>query len=116
MTYASLAVPFLGLAALVLLIAALLRRPDARWWQRTAVTLVVLLVLTIVFDNLMIAADLFRYEDDLTSGLQVGLAPLEDLAWPVAVSLGLPALGLLLGHEPSRGDVPADPRHREDHA
>lgn len=101
MTYGALALPFVGLSVVVLVLAALLRRPDRRWWLATAATLVALLVLTIVFDNLMIAADLFRYDDEHTSGLTVGLAPVEDLAWPVAAALGLPALALLLDR--SRG-------------
>lgn len=96
MTYGALALPFVGVSVVVLVLAALLRRPDRRWWLATAATLVALLVLTIVFDNLMIAADLFRYDDEHTSGLTVGLAPVEDLAWPVAAALGLPALALLL--------------------
>ncbi|WP_323960199.1 lycopene cyclase domain-containing protein [Arthrobacter sp. JZ12] len=58
---------------------------------------VVVLVLTAVFDNLMIAAGLFTYAPELISGLSVGLAPLEDFAYPVAAVLLLPALWILLG-------------------
>lgn len=58
---------------------------------------VVVLVLTAVFDNLMIAAGLFSYSPELISGLSVGLAPLEDFAYPVAAVLLLPALWVLLG-------------------
>jgi lycopene cyclase domain-containing protein len=117
MTYVTLALPFLGAAALVLVAAALACRPDRRWWLRTAVTLVTLLVLTVVFDNLMIAADLFRYEAGLVSGVRVGLAPLEDLAWPVAASWGLPALALLLRHEHRADRAPHhDRRHQEERA
>jgi lycopene cyclase domain-containing protein len=95
MTYATLALPFVGLAAVVLVAAAVVRRPGRRWWTATGLTLLALLVLTAVFDNVMIAADLFRYDDDITSGLTIGLAPLEDFAWPLAAGLGLPALALL---------------------
>jgi lycopene cyclase domain-containing protein len=102
MTYGTLALPFLGLAVVVLLLAARLRRPGRRWWLATGATLVALLVLTVVFDNLMIAADLFRYDDAHTSGLTVGRAPLEDLAWPLAAALGLPALSLLLEPQEAR--------------
>ncbi len=96
MTYAGLAVPFVGLAAAVLALAVVVRRPGRRWWLATTATLAALLVLTLVFDNLMIAADLFRYDDAITSGLTLGLAPVEDFAWPLAAGLGLPALALLL--------------------
>ena len=96
MSYAGLAVPFLGIAVTVLVVGATVRRPDVTWWRATGLTLVALLVLTIAFDNLMIAVDLFRYDAGQTSGLTVGLAPVEDLAWPVAVALGLPGLWLLV--------------------
>jgi len=99
MTYAALAVPFVGAAAAVLLVAVLVRRPSARWWTATGLTLLALLVLTAVFDNLMIAADLFRYDDAITSGLRIGLAPVEDFAWPLAAGLGLPGLALLTSPE-----------------
>lgn len=111
MSYASLAVPFVGLATAVLVAAVVLRRPSRRWWGATALTLVALLVLTAIFDNLMIALDLFRYDDAITSGLRLGLAPIEDFAWPLAAGLGLPGLALLTSSEatsgagPSTGDV-----------
>ncbi|GAB2876985.1 lycopene cyclase domain-containing protein [Nocardioides pacificus] len=97
MTYLSLSAFFVGLALVVLLIAVLRRSPDRVWWTATGITAVVLLVLTAVFDNLMIGLDLFRYSDDQISGLHIGLAPIEDFAWPVAVVAALPSLWLLLG-------------------
>jgi lycopene cyclase domain-containing protein len=100
MTYAGLAVPFVATAVAVLVAGALLRRPDRSWWLGTAVTLGALLAMTVVFDNLMIAADLFRYQDDQIAGTTVGLAPIEDLAWPLAAALGLPGLGLLISGSP----------------
>ncbi|GKV73728.1 lycopene cyclase domain-containing protein [Pseudarthrobacter oxydans] len=57
----------------------------------------VVLVLTAVFDNLMIAAGLFNYSSDRISGASVGLAPLEDFAYPVAAVLLLPSLWIVLG-------------------
>lgn len=99
MTYAGLAVPFLGVALLALAAGVVVRRPERGWWLSTGATLVALLVLTIVFDNLMIAVDLFRYEADQISGVKVGLAPVEDLAWPLAAALGLPGLWLLVAGE-----------------
>ncbi|MEW1810182.1 lycopene cyclase domain-containing protein [Pseudarthrobacter phenanthrenivorans] len=59
-------------------------------------TAAVVLVLTAVFDNLMIAAGLFTYAPDMISGALLGLAPLEDFAYPVAAVLLLPALWILL--------------------
>ena len=97
MTYAGLALPFVLLALAALVVAAVRRRPSRSWWLATGVTVLALLVLTVVFDNLMIAADLFRFGDEHLSGARVGRAPVEDLAWPLAAGLGLPGLALLLG-------------------
>ena len=99
MTYAGLALPFVLLAAAVLATAAVLRRPSRSWWLATGVTLAGLLVLTVVFDNVMIAADLFRFGDEHLSGARLGRAPVEDLAWPLAAGLGLPGLALLVGDD-----------------
>jgi hypothetical protein len=41
--------------------------------------------------------DLFRYGASALTGLRVGLTPVEDFAWPLAVALALPALWELLG-------------------
>ncbi len=95
MTYVALSGLFLLAALLLLVVAAVLRRPPRTWWIATGATTVALLVLTAVFDNLMIAVDLFRYEQDRISGVMVGLAPIEDFAWPLAACAGLPALALL---------------------
>ena len=64
------------------------------------------LLLTAVCDNVMIAAGLFTYEPGLISGLTVGLAPIEDFAYPIAAALLLPALWSLLG-----GAAPTSARH-----
>jgi len=72
----------------------------------------VVLVLTAVFDNLMIAAGLFTYAPEMISGAMVGLAPLEDFAYPVAAVLLLPALWILLGRESKAGTPKAGPGRR----
>ncbi|PZU49618.1 MAG: lycopene cyclase domain-containing protein [Microbacterium sp.] len=95
MTYALLTLPFLAIAGLVALATA--RRPDfGRRMRASAWTALVLVVLTAVFDNLMIAADLFTYPEHLISGIRVGLAPIEDFSYPVAAAFLLPALWCLL--------------------
>ncbi|MGO1199298.1 MAG: lycopene cyclase domain-containing protein [Dermabacteraceae bacterium] len=96
MSYAALAGLFLLVPAAVFVLAVVRRRPGPRWWWSTAVTIAVLLLLTVVFDTVMIAADLFRFAEGDLLGIRIGLAPLEDLAWPLAAGLLLPALWLLL--------------------
>jgi lycopene cyclase domain-containing protein len=97
MSYADLAALFLAAAALTTLAAAVVARPPRGWWWSIAVAALVLCVLTAVFDSLMIATDLFRYDTSALLGARVLLVPVEDFAWPVAAVLVLPALWELLG-------------------
>lgn len=96
MTYVSFAAVFVGIAAVVAAVATLRRHLDGLWWLTTGIGILVLLVLTVVFDSVMIQADLFRYDESSLLGLQLWHAPLEDLAWPVAAGLLLPSLRALL--------------------
>lgn len=96
MSFIQLNVVFLLLAAVVLALAcfrSLLTRTATRAMLGT---LVILCLLTAVFDNLMIAAGLFDYAQAPLSGLRLGLAPLEDFAYPIGAALLLPGLWLLL--------------------
>lgn len=97
MTYAGLAAGVLAGALGVAVLVSVMRRLGARWWATTLLTALVLTALTIVFDSLMITADLFRYDDGALLGARVWLTPVEDLAWPVVAALLLPALWALAG-------------------
>ncbi|MDJ0338870.1 lycopene cyclase domain-containing protein [Cryobacterium sp. PH31-O1] len=97
MTYLLLNGVFLVLAALLAVVAVLRRLISARFIAAVAVALTLTLLLTAVFDNLMIGAGLFSYDPEHISGLFVGLAPIEDFAYPLAAAILLPALWLLVG-------------------
>jgi small toxic polypeptide LdrA/B/C/D len=99
MTYWALNAVFLSAALAVAIPAASVLKGRGRKAALAAAgcAAVVVLVLTAVFDNLMIAAGLFSYSSELISGVSVGLAPLEDFAYPVAAVLLLPSLWILLG-------------------
>ena len=104
MTYALIVVPFLAAAAAVTALSA--RRPGfGRRMRASAWTALVLFALTAVFDNLMIAADLFTYPEHLISGIRIGLAPIEDFSYPLAAAFLVPAIRSLL-----------EPREREEAA
>ncbi|MFE6997646.1 lycopene cyclase domain-containing protein [Microbacterium sp. NPDC057659] len=98
MTYPALSAVFLAIAVVF---AILVRRRTPLSLTALAITAGVLLVLTAVFDNLMIAAGLFAYADDeRVSGLMIGAAPIEDFAYPLAAVILLPALwGVLRRHD-----------------
>jgi lycopene cyclase domain-containing protein len=98
-TYAALDALFLGGAALVLVLA-IATAPDrarlVRRWGLTAVVAgVALILLTSVFDALMIGAGLMSYSRAMTSGLRIGRVPIEDFAYPVAGLMLLPAVWVL---------------------
>ncbi|GAA1724355.1 hypothetical protein GCM10009809_20170 [Isoptericola hypogeus] len=97
MTYGALSWAVVAVAAAVAAVCAARVRPPLRWWAAVGAVALVLAVLTAVFDSVMIAADLFRYDEAALSGLRIIDAPVEDFAWPVAAALLLPATWELLG-------------------
>jgi lycopene cyclase domain-containing protein len=103
MTYATMALIFVAVACLVAALCLLPTWPPSmRWRGAVGVVALTLAVLTAVFDSVMIAADLFRYDESSLSGLRVLLAPVEDFAWPLAAAVLLPSLWVGLGRRRSR--------------
>jgi len=96
MTYWSLNAIFLAVILVVALLAARRLR-----WAAVGITLAILLVMTAVFDNVMISIGLVAYNESLISGAFIGVAPLEDFAYAVAAVVGLPSLWVLLGRRRS---------------
>ena len=94
MTYWALNAVFLA-AIGVLVLAAMLAKRAPRW-SAVGITMVVLLVTTAIFDNVMIGVGLVAYDPANISGVRIGIAPIEDFAYAVAAVLGLPALWHLL--------------------
>jgi len=60
-------------------------------------TAVLLCVLTMVFDTLMISADLYVFDPDKILGVYLWGAPLEDFAYAIAAAVGMPVLWVVLG-------------------
>ncbi len=98
MTYLSFSAVFVGVAviAAALLLALAHHRGDKtavpRYARAAPATALVLVALTAVFDNLMIAAGLFSYAPEHLWGVTVGRAPIEDFAYPIAGAILLPAV------------------------
>lgn len=102
MSYLQLDLIFLAVAGAVAIAAAVAtqRRPRSRRHHLVAaigVAAAVTLLLTAVFDNIMIAIGLFTYEDDRLLGATVGRVPVEDFAYPLAAAILLPSLWILTG-------------------
>ena len=108
MTYWALNALFLVVVLLLLFAAVFLRSqraPRQRLsWPALGITAAVLLVMTAVFDNVMIGVGLVAYNASLISGAFVGIAPVEDFAYAVAAVVGLPSLWVLLDRK-NNGDA-----------
>jgi lycopene cyclase domain-containing protein len=92
---AGVAVP-LSVAALVVL-----ARAGRRVLVPALVGLVVLVVLTAVFDNVIVGTGIVAYDRTRILGVRVGVAPIEDFSYCVVAALALPALWVLLGRRRS---------------
>lgn len=107
MTYWMLNAIFLA-AVLVTVLAATLvarrtRTPGIRW-RAVALTGLILVVLTAVFDNVMIAIGLVDYNPAVTNPARLGVAPLEDFSYTVAAVLLLPAIWVLASRRDQEHD------------
>lgn len=101
MSYLEINAPFFLVAVAVLVAAVVLRRvPLRRALAEIAFTAVVLCLLTAIFDNLMIYSGLFEYAEASLAGVRIGLAPLEDFAYPLVAAILVPSLRWLLFPSP----------------
>ncbi|EPR77550.1 C50 carotenoid epsilon cyclase [Leifsonia rubra CMS 76R] len=95
MTYWLLNAVFLALVVVLAVAAIAFRR--APQWRAIAIATGILLIMTAVFDNIMISVGLVGYSADAISGAFIGVAPLEDFAYTLAAVVALPCLWTLLG-------------------
>ncbi|WKD57965.1 hypothetical protein CAPI_07125 [Corynebacterium capitovis DSM 44611] len=96
MTYLLISIPFL-LFAVVL---SLSRRARPNHLAVTVSVTAMICVLTVIFDNLMVAAGLVEYHSGNNTGVRIGLIPVEDLFYSVVVSLAVTALWPVKGDQP----------------
>ncbi|WP_024819154.1 prenyltransferase [Arthrobacter sp. 31Y] len=68
----------------------------AQHWKAVGLAFAALAVLTAVFDSVMIGMELFHYDASHILGLKIGLAPIEDFAYPLAGAVALPGLWMWL--------------------
>jgi lycopene cyclase domain-containing protein len=122
-TYALLAVPFLGVAVLVAVLAGVVsarrrraERPGAAARGRRSAVLtgvvagIALLVMTCVFNNVIVGLGIVAYDPALVLGARVGLFPVEDLAYSIGAVLLLPSCWVLLDRRrPVRSERPHQP-------
>lgn len=92
-TYLILNVIVIAVVCVVLRIMP--HRPGRPWAIMTAS----LFLLTLVFDNIMIALGLFTYAPDKILGIHIVLAPVEDFMYPLLAVLMIPVLWNKLGEK-----------------
>lgn len=87
MTYLLLTAAVLGLFAVY---AVLMRK----WLPRRPLigAAVVMLTLTLIFDNVIIGTGIVDYDPEKISGIRLGFAPIEDFAYTVVALVLVPSL------------------------
>jgi lycopene cyclase domain-containing protein len=85
MTYALLNLLFL----IPVLLLGLFHRSLIRG-RVVAATLLVLLIMTAIFDNFIVGSGIVAYDPNLLLGIYLGYAPLEDFAYTVVAALLIP--------------------------
>jgi lycopene cyclase domain-containing protein len=86
-TYLALNLVFM-LVAFVSLILISRKNP----WRAIGFTMIWMILMTLVFDNVIIALGIVGYDENKISGLLLGLAPIEDFSYTVVYVL---AVGIL---------------------
>ena len=81
---------FLGGAAIFALVSHLLGVRVR--WGAVGIGLVVMLILTAIFDNMIIGFGLVDYDPTLISGIRIGVAPVEDFAYTVLAMIVVPVV------------------------
>jgi len=97
MTYAIIGAGLLLAGLVTRLIAEVIvrRRGGSIPVLPTVVAAIVLLVLTAVFDTVMIGVGLVDYDESRIWGPRVGLAPIEDFTYPLALAITFPGIWAL---------------------
>lgn len=90
-TYLLLNIAFMVVVFVVLRLT--LVRPFRVWW----IMFMVLLLLTAVFDNILIYFDIVAYAHDRLLGIYVGIAPVEDFFYAILAAFLVPVVWNKLG-------------------
>ena len=88
MAFAYLLMNLIFLVCIAVLFMQHLVKPTKAWWQM----LLVLLILTAIFDSIIVGAGIVDYNPDKIIGLRLGFAPVEDFFYAVLAAIIVPAL------------------------
>ncbi|MBE1514606.1 lycopene cyclase domain-containing protein [Nesterenkonia halotolerans] len=96
---------WLSLAFMVPAVIAAVALRHRIHWAAVGATTLVLLILTAVFDNVIIGLDIVRYGHEHLLGVYLWLAPIEDFSYSLAAVLLLPALWHVLRRRTERASA-----------
>lgn len=88
MVFTYLALNVIFCVVVIIVLRKTIRVPLKAW----CATLVSLLLLTLLFDNLAIWAGMFSYAPEKIVGITIGIAPIEDFFYALLVCCIVPAL------------------------
>lgn len=88
MAYTYLILNIIFATCVIFLLATKLKKPSAAWW----LTLAILCVLTLVFDNLIIWAGIVQYDVTKILGVYLWKAPVEDFCYAILAVIIVPLL------------------------
>lgn len=86
MTYLTLNLLFVAASLLALLLV-----PKNRW-SAYLVGLVPMVIMTAVFDNLIVSAGIVAYDPTKITGIMIGAVPIEDFAYTIAAVAIVPSV------------------------
>lgn len=89
---------YLILNLLFILVVCLVLRFRFRWPSRALfVTFIILMVLTAVFDNLIVGLSIVDYDPSKILGVRIGYAPIEDFMYAILAVILVPAVWHKIG-------------------
>ncbi len=94
MTYLALNLTFMFIAFVTL---NLVSRKSP--WRAIGLTMLWMLLVTLVFDNIIIGLEIVGYDKSKISGILLGLAPIEDFAYTVVAVLAVSIIWTKLAKE-----------------
>ncbi len=92
LSYLGIALPPVLLAGLIALLFRMHLNLRALGWATALV-----LLMTLVFDNLIILVGIVGYDEALISGIKLGIAPIEDFSYTLVGLVLIPLTWELLG-------------------
>lgn len=87
----------LNVVFMAIVLSALWRLEALHWNRTMTYLLAALLVLTAIFDSLLIAIGIFDYNPSKILGLRVGYAPIEDFMYGALAVIIIPSIWNKLG-------------------